>query len=121
MDKYEIGMKLKKIRMSKNISQEDVAAFLNSTPQKISSFETGRTRISLESFISLCELYGISPDAFFDLPNQNLSSKEYILINIFRSLNEEGQDKLIDNGRDLVATGRYKKNNEIGMVGEKQA
>ena len=121
MDKYEIGKKLKRIRMSKNISQEDVASFLNSTPQKVSSFETGRTRISLESFISLCELYGISPDSFFDLPNHNFSPKEHALINIFRSLNEEGQNKLIDNGKDLVATGRYIKNDKVGMVDKKQA
>lgn len=121
MDKYEIGEKLKSIRISKDISQEEVAEYLDSTPQKVSSFETGRTRISLEAFISLCSFYDITPDSFFDFPNNGISAKELQLLSIFRKLNEEGQDKLIDNGRDLVASGRYIKNNESGMVGEKSS
>lgn len=50
-----------------------------------------------------------------------LSDREEQLLSIFRCLNEEGQDKLIDNGRDLVASGRYIKNNESSMVGEKSS
>lgn len=121
MDKYEIGKKLKSIRISKNISQEEVAEYLGSTPQKVSSFETGRTRISLEAFISLCSFYDITPDSFFEFPNNCISAKELQLLSLFRKLNEEGQDKLMDHGRDLVATGRYIKNNEFGMVGQKKA
>ena len=57
-----------------------------------------------------------------DMENPDrLTAKEEQLLSLFRQLNQEGQDKLIDNGRDLVASGRYIKNNESAMVGQKEA
>lgn len=121
MDKYEIGEKLKKIRIAKNISQEEVAEYLGSTPQKVSSFETGRTRISLEAFVSLCAFYGITPDDFFDFPNKGVTLDELHLLNTYRQLNQEGQEKMVLYGKDLIASGRYIKNNESSVVGSKKA
>lgn len=49
--------------------------------------------------------------------NDSLSSAEQSLITEFRSLNEEGQEKVLDYTADLVASGRYnKKNNPAGLV-----
>ena len=120
MDKYEIGEKLKMIRISRDISQEDVAEFLGSTAQKVSSFETGRTRISLESFVSLCSFYKITPDEFFDIPNKGITPNELNFLNTFRQLNEEGQEKMMLYGKDLIASGRYIKNNESDLVDKKR-
>lgn len=53
--------------------------------------------------------------------NNSLSDQEDELISLFRQLNDEGQEKLIDNCRDLVASGRYIKNNESDLVDKKEA
>ena len=120
MNKFEIGEKLKLIRISQGISQDEVAKYLSSTPQKVSSFETGRTRIALDVFVQLCDYYGITPNQFFDYPIERFSREETVLLSLFRELNEEGREKMIDNGRDLVASGRYIKNDKHTVL-EKEA
>jgi transcriptional regulator with XRE-family HTH domain len=95
MDKYEIGKKLKSIRLDRNISQEMVADFLGTTCQKVSSFETGRTRVDLETFISLCSYYHISADSFFDVSvTRTLSAPEQALLDTYRSLDADGKTAL---------------------------
>lgn len=59
MSKEEIAIKLKAAREKKNLKQEDVAAYLGVTPQKVSSFETGRTRVDIDTLAKLCELYDV--------------------------------------------------------------
>ena len=57
MSKEEIAAKLKAARESAGLKQEDVAGYLDVTPQKVSSFETGRTRVDVDTLGKLCELY----------------------------------------------------------------
>ena len=46
-----------------------------------------------------------------------LSPAEHQLVNDFRSLNEEGQEKVSEYAADLVASGRYqKKNRSLSMA-----
>lgn len=59
MSKEEIAKKLKKARENKKMKQEDVAAYLGTTTQKVSSFETGRTRVDVDTLARLCELYDV--------------------------------------------------------------
>lgn len=48
--------------------------------------------------------------------NDTLSSTEQSLITEFRSLNKEGQEKVLDYTADLVASGRYIKNTPTVLV-----
>lgn len=59
MSKDEIAAKLKAAREGLGLKQEDVASYLDVTPQKVSSFETGRTRVDVDTLGKLCELYKI--------------------------------------------------------------
>lgn len=59
MSKEEIAAKLKVARENAGFKQEDVADYLDVTPQKVSSFETGRTRVDVDTLGKLCELYKI--------------------------------------------------------------
>ena len=45
-----------------------------------------------------------------------LSASEQRILDDFRQLNGEGQDKLMDYADDLVSLGRYKKHDQYGMV-----
>ncbi|MCR4436912.1 MAG: helix-turn-helix transcriptional regulator [Clostridiales bacterium] len=62
MFKKEIGNRLRMARENANLTQGDVAKMINSTFQKISSFETGRTRVDLETLVKLCSIYDVEPD-----------------------------------------------------------
>lgn len=59
MSKEEIAAKLKAARENIGLKQEEVADYLNVTPQKVSSFETGRTRVDIDTLAKLCDLYKI--------------------------------------------------------------
>ena len=50
-----------------------------------------------------------------------LSQKEVKLIESYRTLNDEGQEKIIDSVDDLIRSGKYIKNNTVGLDYEKQA
>ena len=49
---------------------------------------------------------------------EELSNDEIELIQNYRNLNDEGQEKVRDYVTDIVLSGRYKKDNEAGMVQE---
>lgn len=110
MDKYEIGKKLKGIRIERNISQEMVADYLGTTCQKVSSFETGRTRVDLETFILLCSYYRISADSFFNVTAPgSLSASEQALLECYRSLNDSGKKAMEDYAQLLSSSEQYTK------------
>lgn len=52
------------------------------------------------------------------IPTEENDTKVNSLVDLFRQLNDEGQDKVCEYTSDLVASGRYIKNNENGMVEE---
>lgn len=66
MGKAEIAQRIKAARISKGLTQADVARSLGLTPQAISNFERGKNRISNENLRALCELYDISADIVLD-------------------------------------------------------
>lgn len=59
MSKEEIALKLRAAREKAGYKQEDVANILGVTPQKVSSFETGRTRVDVDTLVILCKLYNV--------------------------------------------------------------
>jgi len=59
MSKEEIAAKLRAARESRGLTQEDVGEYLGVTPQKISSFETGRTKVDTDTLVKLCKLYEV--------------------------------------------------------------
>ena len=59
MSKEEIASKLRAAREKAGYKQEDIANILGVTPQKVSSFETGRTRVDVDTLVTLCKLYNV--------------------------------------------------------------
>ena len=71
-----ISNKLKDIRKSRNITQEQLAEKLDVSGSKISSWETNRRDITMTDAINLANLYNISLDNMFN--PKPLEEKEYI-------------------------------------------
>lgn len=64
--------KLKKIRLSNNLTQSQLAEILETTKQAISAYESGKVAPSLNSLIKLSENFNISLDSLvFDNESQS--------------------------------------------------
>ena len=62
-----LGILIKEARISAGLTQADVANMLKITSQNVSSWERGKSKIDIDSLISLCDIYQID---FINLINQ---------------------------------------------------
>ncbi|MCX7724918.1 MAG: helix-turn-helix domain-containing protein, partial [Thermodesulfovibrio sp.] len=62
----DLGSKLKKIRILKNMSQKELAEKVNLTAGFISQMENNQIVPSLTSFLQICEALGIKPSEILD-------------------------------------------------------
>lgn len=62
LDPKEIGLKIKEFRTKNNISQAQLANFLNTTQSTISAYESGKTLILTVFAYQMCKQYNISLD-----------------------------------------------------------
>ncbi len=64
VNKY-IGSKIKEFRTRKNIGQEELAEFLNTTSQTISRYELGQRKTGNDILFDLAEYFNVSINDFF--------------------------------------------------------
>lgn len=64
INKY-IGNKIRNFREQKNLTQEEVAEYLNTTPQTISRYEIGDRKTNQDILFKLAEYFKISINEFF--------------------------------------------------------
>lgn len=64
LDKKKIGKKLKELRLSRGLRQNEVADKVGLSRATISNVEVGNRGLSIESLQKFCELYNISIDYF---------------------------------------------------------
>jgi transcriptional regulator with XRE-family HTH domain len=63
LNKAKLGQEIKRIRESKNLTQEDVANHFNWHKQAVSDIETGKAQ-SLEKIMLLSNFLDVSLDSF---------------------------------------------------------
>lgn len=109
---------IKKLRKQKKWSQKQLADKLNIHQTAVSQWETGRSYPDIEIAIKLSEIFNVSIDYLIKGENcpctckkKNilLTVREHILIDDFRELNKEGQDKCLSLIDDIVKCGKYKR------------
>ncbi len=66
----DICAKMKKIRIDRRYSQEDIADALQMTQQQYSRYEIGVNEIPVRHVIALCRFYGISSDWLLGLKDE---------------------------------------------------
>lgn len=80
--KTPLYVKLKTLRTEHNMTQKEVAEYLNVSRQAISLWETGKTYPDVDNLVSLCKLYHISLDTLLENENkisQKNSDYDYII------------------------------------------
>lgn len=108
----EFGTKLKKIRMSRNMSQDDLAKFLGTSKQVISRYETNQRtpkittaqEYSFKLNVPLLYLVDNNIASIEEVPQRhttsinfsNITSTEQELLNKYRMLSSEGKQSVND-------------------------
>ena len=108
----EIGHVIAKLREKKGISQKELANILNVSAGAVALWEVNKRCPSLESLVNIADFFNVSMDEFFvnDRKNSDYvpleikhSSKQGLkLLELFESMNEEGQDILYGKSRELI-------------------
>lgn len=105
---YIIMEKLKELRKSKKITQEQLAEKLDISRSKVSSWETNKRDMSITDAIKLANIYEVSLDNLFEI--NKITKEEYLKISdkFLKSKNITLKEKIkiIESLRDSL-----KKNN----------
>ena len=73
----EVADRLRKIRIKKRYTQEDIAEVLQMTQQQYSRYELGIHEIPVRHIITLCKFYGISSDWLLGLDDSTIEHSHH--------------------------------------------
>ena len=93
-----LGMKLKQLRKSQGLNQDQVAEYLNCQRQAVSMWERDQNRMTTENLEKLARLFNIEI-SYLKYDEQNLGALlEYRLVNEMgvRNLTEEEKNEIAD-------------------------
>ena len=66
----DVVERLRKIRLERRYSQEEIAEVLETTQQQYSKYENGKNEIPVRHVITLCKFYQISADLLLGLDDE---------------------------------------------------
>lgn len=73
---HNVGAELKALRLSKGLTQENVADLIHSTTHRISKIENNRLRIKADEYLELKDLLmNVEKVAAFEWPSKQLAAK----------------------------------------------
>lgn len=102
-----IGSKIKEFRTEKKLTQDELAEYLNTTPQTISRYEKGERKIDNDMLFLLANYFHVPINSFFPTSINNshtLDKKDMIFINL-----EEDDKELLLHLKKIIDN--YSKNN----------
>lgn len=87
MMKYEIGDRIRKYRIKRNLSQKKLAKSLGIGNARLSNWEKGINRPDVDYLADICRELDVSPSELLDvkLPHESLNEKERDVIKAYRS------------------------------------
>lgn len=103
--------KLKIIREEKKITRKYLATKLNVSPSLINEVESGRSRLSLDLFIELCQIYEINPLQIIKDDRNNyliLNDEDIKILNDF--------SKVIEKLKTQIKTNNVQINDNHGTI-----
>ncbi len=71
---YHIGQTVKKIRIIKGYTQQDIAEKVSVTFQQIQKYENGKNRISASKLYEMMVEFEVRPSDFFDILDQRTNN-----------------------------------------------
>ena len=91
-DKKKFGKRLRQLRLSRNLSQDQLCDKLDMNASMLSNFETGKNAPALETMIKISKALDAEPNEIFDYSHFKTPKElETELLEIFNSLSTEKQ------------------------------
>lgn len=105
-----VGTQLKMLRMSRKISQKELARRMDITYQQVQKYEAGLNRISVSRIWQICKIFDITPNFLFEnvldlerlggeaselIPNKLASSHDVKLMLAFKKIEENDKKNLV--------------------------
>lgn len=120
-------IRLKELRDSLGLTQAEFGKSIGIAKSTYNNYETGIRDPKSDFWIAVAQKYGVTIDYLMgfsdnphpisarkkstgtveDTPEDGLNDAELHLMALYRELNPEGQEKLIDLADDLVSSGKY--------------
>jgi len=94
---YDFGLRLKKLREEKGLSQEEVASRLNFKKSTISGYERNVTTPSLEALKSMAIFYNVSTDYLL-----GLTDRAYIYLDGFSEDDKQSVAQIVEQIREMT-------------------
>jgi len=93
--------RLKELRKSRNISQQKLGTYLNYGYTAIANYESGRNEPSFDTLMKIAVFFDVTVDYLIGLSDEpviinSLSISEAQLLEIYRELNEENKQLIIE-------------------------
>lgn len=123
----KIGERLKRLRLERGMTQQEVGEALGITKGAVQKYESGQiVNFRSDTIRELCDLFGLAPAYFIyddtaeDYISQNsmeirsmivahFGAKFVKLLDTLHMLNEDGRKKVYEYSHDLVQNDRYKR------------
>lgn len=112
-------LRLRELRKLHKLSQEDLAERYNVDRVTISRWENEQNDIPNKTLLDIANFFNISIDYLLGKElnnnannNSTLDAATNKLMNIFSSLNGEGQAKILEYASDISSTKKYKANDK---------
>lgn len=118
MEKQEFSKKLKEQREQAGLSVQEVVDKLTAYGYSIKAktiygYESGHRTPDADVFIALCDIYGtkntLEAYGYREISGKKENPLSDELISLINQMNAEGRNKALDYVKDLVDTGKYKK------------
>lgn len=107
---------LKELRISRHISQQELADLLGYSRAAISGYEIGRNQPSYEDLKRIAIFFNVTIDYLLGhtlkgepsfVPSVKLVPEEERLIEIYQSINVKGKKKLLEEAKDILDHPKY--------------
>lgn len=111
---------------SSGYTQKEIAEKLGVSKSSVTNWLKGKNSPDANLVIPICNLLNITVGQFYGEEEKSPSTAEAVpgeeqLISLYRDLNDEGREKLVDYADDLVSSGKYIKSNPDKLGNEKLA
>jgi transcriptional regulator with XRE-family HTH domain len=101
----DLGYKIKKLRLDRELTQEQVAKAMGVTPGYVSNVENNRSSMTLKMLIFYAQLTGVSLDYLAGSVDHNYKKncQEQEILRLVRKMEAEDREKLISTLKLWVA------------------
>lgn len=112
----DFGKTLRQLRRQYSETQTALGKVLEISQSTVAMYENGKREPDFEMLEKIADHFNVDmnyltgwteKEVVQELRKNELDHSEEILLGNFRSLNDEGQEKLLDYSNDLIDTGRY--------------